>query len=139
VSGDLVKKLGLKPKMKAVGFAYAGVKPEVMGLGPVPATENVLKRTGLKFDDLDFIELNEAFAVQCLAYIEAFGMEGYKDKRLNQLGGAIAFGHPLASSGGRLVAHLCKLFELHPEARYGITTLCVGLGMGAATIWENAK
>jgi len=139
VSGKLVKELGLKPKMKAVGFAYAGVEPEVMGLGPIPATEKVLKRTGLKFDDLDFIELNEAFAVQCLAYIDAFKMEGYKDKRLNQLGGAIAFGHPLASSGGRLVAHLCKLFELNPKAKYGITTLCVGLGMGAATIWENAS
>jgi len=138
-SGTLVKKLGLQPKMKATGFAYAGVAPEVMGLGPIPATEKVLKRTGLKFDDLDFIELNEAFAVQCLAYIDAFKMEGYKDKRLNQLGGAIAFGHPLASSGGRLVAQLAKLFELHPEAKYGITTLCVGLGMGAATIWENAK
>jgi acetyl-CoA acyltransferase len=139
VSGKLAKKLGLKPKMKAVGFAYAGVKPEVMGLGPIPATEKVLERTGLKFDDLDFIELNEAFAVQALAYIDAFKMDGFKDKRLNPLGGAIAFGHPLASSGGRLVAHMAKLFELHPEAKYGITTLCVGLGMGAATIWENVK
>ena len=135
----MVEKLGLKPKMKAVGFAYAGVRPEVMGLGPIPATEKVLERTGLKFDDLDFIELNEAFAVQCLAYIDAFKMDGIKDKRLNQLGGAIAFGHPLASSGGRLVAHLAKLFELNPKAKYGITTLCVGLGMGAATIWENVS
>ena len=139
VSGKLVEKLGLKPKMKALGFAYAGVRAEVMGLGPVPATEKVLERTGLKFDDLDFIELNEAFAVQCLAYIDAFKMDGIEDKRLNQLGGAIAYGHPLASSGGRLVAHLAKLFELNPKAKYGITTLCVGLGMGAATIWENAK
>jgi acetyl-CoA acyltransferase len=139
VSGRLVKKLGLKPKMKAVGFAYAGVRPEVMGLGPIPATEKALKRTKLKFDDIDFVELNEAFAVQCLAYIDAFNMNGFKDKRMNQLGGAIAYGHPLASSGGRLVAHLWKLFELHPEARYGITTLCVGLGMGAATIWENVS
>lgn len=138
-SGKVVKELGLKPKMKAVGYAYAGVEPEVMGLGPVPATKKVLERTGLKFGDLDFVELNEAFAVQCLAYIEAFDMDGYKDKRLNQLGGAIAFGHPLASSGGRLVAHLAKLFELHPEAKYGITTLCVGLGMGAATVWENVN
>jgi acetyl-CoA acyltransferase len=139
VSGELVKKLGLKPKMRAVGFAYAGVRAEVMGLGPIPATEKALKRTSLKFDDLDFIELNEAFAVQCLAYIESFNMDGIKDKRLNQLGGAVAFGHPLASSGGRLVAHLWKLFELHPEAKYGITTLCIGLGMGAATIWENVS
>jgi len=138
-SGKAVKEFGLKPKMKAVGYGYAGVKPEIMGLGPIPATEKVLKRTGLKFDDLDFIELNEAFAVQCLAYIDAFKMDGIKDKRLNQLGGAIAYGHPLASSGGRLVAHLAKLFELNPEAKYGITTLCVGLGMGAATIWENAS
>ncbi len=139
VSEKYVKELGLKPKMKAVGYAYAGVKPELMGLGPIPATEKVLERTGMKFDDLDFVELNEAFAVQCLAYIEAFKMDGIKDKRLNQLGGAIAFGHPLASSGGRLVAHLAKLFEMNPKARYGITTLCVGLGMGAATIWENVN
>ena len=138
-SGDAVKKLGLKPKMKALGFSYAGVRAEVMGLGPIPATQKVLERTGLKFDDLDFIELNEAFAVQCLAYIDAFKMEGYKDKRLNPLGGAIAYGHPLASSGGRLVAHLAKDFELNPKTKYGITTLCVGLGMGAATIWENVS
>ena len=136
-SGKAVEKLGLKPRMRAVGYAYAGVRPEVMGLGPVPATRKVLERTGLKFDDIDFVELNEAFAVQCLAYIDAFKMEDYKDKRLNALGGAIAYGHPLASSGGRLVAHLAKVFELNPKAKYGITTLCVGLGMGAATIWEN--
>ncbi len=139
VSGRMVEKLGLKPKMKAVGYAYAGVQPALMGLGPVPATEKVLERTGMKFDDLDYIELNEAFAVQCLAYIDAFKMDGIEDKRLNQLGGAIAFGHPLASSGGRLVAHLARLFDLNPKAKYGITTLCVGLGMGAATIWENVK
>ncbi|MBU1670574.1 MAG: thiolase family protein [Actinobacteria bacterium] len=139
VSGKMVETLGLKPKMKAVGYAYAGVQPALMGLGPIPATEKVLERTGMKFDDLDYIELNEAFAVQCLAYIDAFKMDGIEDKRLNQLGGAIAFGHPLASSGGRLVAHLAKLFDLNPKAKYGITTLCVGLGMGAATIWENVK
>lgn len=138
-SGKMVEKLGLKPKMKAVGYAYAGVRPEVMGLGPIPATKKVLERTGLKFDDLDFIELNEAFAVQCLAYIDAFKMDGIKDKRLNVLGGAVAYGHPLASSGGRLVAHLAKVFEMNPKAKYGITTLCVGLGMGAATIWENVS
>ena len=139
VSGKIVEKLGLKPKMKAVGYAYAGVRPEVMGLGPIPTTKKVLEKTGLSFDDLDFIELNEAFAVQCLAFIDEFKMDGIKDKRLNQLGGAIAFGHPLASSGGRLVAHLAKLFELNPSAKYGLTTLCVGLGMGAGTIWENVS
>ncbi len=136
-SGKAVEKLGLKPKMRAVGYAYAGVRPEVMGLGPIPATKKVLEKTGMQFDDLDFIELNEAFAVQCLAYIEAFNMNGIYDKRLNALGGAIAFGHPLASSGARLVAHLAKVFELNPSAKYGITTLCVGFGMGAATVWEN--
>ncbi len=139
VSANYVKKLDLKPKMRAVGFSYAGVKPELMGLGPIPATEKVLERTGLKFDDLDYIELNEAFAVQCLAFIDKFGMDGYKDERLNVLGGAIAFGHPLASSGGRLVAHLAKIFELNPKAKYGLTTLCVGLGMGGAAIWENVN
>ena len=139
VSGDYVKKLDMKPKMRAVGFSYAGVKPELMGLGPIPATEKVLERTGLQFGDMDFIELNEAFAVQCLAFIDKFEMDGYKDERLNVLGGAIAFGHPLASSGGRLVAHLAKIFELNPKARYGLTTLCVGLGMGGAAVWENVN
>ncbi|MBU4173467.1 MAG: thiolase family protein [Actinobacteria bacterium] len=139
VSAEKSKELGLEPKMKAVGFAYAGVRPEVMGLGPIPATRKVLERTGMSIDDMDFIEVNEAFAVQCLAFIDEFGLDGIEDKRLNQLGGAIAFGHPLASSGGRLCAHLAKLFELNPSAKYGVTTLCVGLGMGVATIWENAS
>ncbi len=138
-SGEKVRELGLKPKMRMVGYSYAGVQPEVMGLGPIPATERVLERTGLKFEDLDLIELNEAFAVQALAFIEAFKMDGVEDERLNKLGGAIAFGHPLASSGARLCAHLAKLFELNPDAKYGLTTLCVGLGMGAATIWENVS
>ena len=139
VSEKTVRELGLKPKMRMVGYAYAGVKPEVMGLGPIPATEKVLEKTGLKLSDKDFKELNEAIAGQALANNDAFDMDGIEDRRLNQLGGAIAFGHPLASSGARLCAHLAKLFELNPEARYGLTTLCVGLGMGAATIWENVS
>lgn len=136
-SAAKAKELGIKPKMRPIGYAYMGVKPELMGLGPIPATEKVLERAGMTIDDIDFIELNEAFAVQCLAFIEHFHLDGIEDKRLNQLGGAIAFGHPLASSGARLHMHLAKLFELHPEAKYGLSTMCVGLGMGGAVLWEN--
>jgi len=139
VEAEKAKELGLEPKMKAIGFAYAGVEPELMGLGPIPATKKVMERTGMSLEDMDFIELNEAFAVQALAFVKDFDMDGIYDKRLNPLGGAIAFGHPLASSGARLCAHMAKLFELNPGAKYGLTTLCVGLGMGAATIWENVR
>lgn len=137
VSAGKADELGMKPKMRPIGYAYAGVRPELMGLGPIPATRKVMERTGMSIDDMDFIELNEAFAVQCLAFIDDFGLDGIYDKRLNQLGGAIAFGHPLASSGARLHMHMAKLFELNPDAKYGLCTLCVGLGMGGAVIWEN--
>jgi acetyl-CoA acyltransferase len=137
MSGDKAKELGLTPRMKLVGYSYVGVKAEIMGYGPVPAAKKVLERTGLAMDDMDFIELNEAFAVQCIAFINEFGLKFPSDERLNPLGGAIAFGHPLAGSGPRLVMHLMQLFADKPSARYGMTALCVGLGQGAAAIWEN--
>ncbi len=138
-SGKAVEELGLKPKMRLVNYAFSGVKPEIMGIGPIPATKKVLERSGMKFDDLDFIEANEAFAVQVIAFMQEFGMKLFDDERLNRYGGAIAFGHPLASSGCRLFAHLAQLFEENPSAKYGLATMCVGLGQGGSVIWENVQ
>ncbi len=139
MSAEKAKELGIQPKMRLVGYAYAGVKPEVMGLGPIPATKKVLKRTGLKFEDIGIIELNEAFAVQCVVFAREFGLKLPNDERLNPWGGAIAFGHPLAASGPRLMIHLMHLFQERPDVRYGLATMCVGLGQGGAVIWENLQ
>ena len=128
--------LGLEPRMRLVGFAYAGVEPELMGLGPVPATQKVLERTGLTIDDVDLFELNEPFAVQVLTWCDGVGV-AHDDARLNPYGGAIACGHPLAATGVRLMAQLARAFSDRPGARYGLTALCIGLGMGAAILWEN--
>lgn len=137
MSEERAQELGLRPKMRLVGYAYAGVKPEIMGYGPVPSTRKLFARTGLSMDDMGFIEINEAFAVQCLAFMKEFGLQMPDDERLNPLGGAIAFGHPLAASGPRLVLHLMHLFAGRPSVRYGLSTLCVGLGQGGSAIWEN--
>lgn len=138
MSLDKALELGLKPKMRLVSFAYAGVRPEVMGLGPIPATYKALKTAGLSMKEIGLIELNEAFAVQCIAFMKEFGLEE-EDPRLNPWGGAIAFGHPLAASGPRLMAHLMCLFGERPQVRYGMTTMCVGLGQGGTVIWENLQ
>jgi acetyl-CoA acyltransferase len=135
-SESAADELGLHKRMRLVGFAFAGVSPEVMGVGPVPSTERALARAGLTIDDIDLFEINEAFAVQVLAFLDHFGIAD-DDPRVNPMGGAIAVGHPLASSGIRLMTYLARDFERHPEARYGITTMCVGLGQGATVIWEN--
>ena len=107
-----------------------------MGYGPVPATLKALKQAGLTIADIGLFEINEAFAVQVLAFLEHFGIAD-DDSRVNPFGGAIAVGHPLASSGVRLMLNLARSFEDHPEVRYGITTMCIGLGMGGTVIWEN--
>ena len=130
--------LGLEPRMRLVGFAYAGVEPHLMGLGPVPATKQLLDREGLGVDDIGLFELNEPFAVQVLTWCDRVGVAP-DDPRLNPYGGAIACGHPLAATGVRLIAQLAYGFEQRPDVRYGITALCVGLGMGAALLWENAR
>ena len=132
----LAAELGLPVAMRLVSFAFAGVDPEVMGVGPIPATEKALAKAGLSIDDIGAYEINEAFAVQVLAFCDHFGLTA-DDPRLNPYGGAIALGHPLASSGVRLMIHLARAFREHPEVRYGLTTLCIGLGMGGAVIWEN--
>jgi acetyl-CoA acyltransferase len=135
-SAETAAELGLTPKMKLVSYGFAGVEPEVMGVGPVPATEKALKLAGLTIDDIQAFEVNEAFAVQVLAFLEHYGIAD-DDPRVNPYGGAIAYGHPLASSGVRLMLQLAKQFELRPEVQYGLTTMCVGLGMGGTVIWEN--
>lgn len=134
---DLAKELGIDYKMQIESFAYAGVEPEVMGIGPIPATKKALEVADIKFDDLGLIELNEAFAVQAIAFMNEFGMTFPDDPRMNIYGGAIAFGHPLASSGVRLACHMMHGFMEHPEVKYGLTTMCVGLGQGGAVIWKN--
>lgn len=135
-SADAAKELGLSVKMRMVSFGFAGVEPEVMGIGPIPSTEKALKRAGLKIDDIGLFELNEAFAVQVLSFLDHFGIDD-DDPRVNQWGGAIAIGHPLAASGVRLMIQLARQFEQHPEVRYGLTAMCVGLGQGGSVIWEN--
>ncbi|CAA9390319.1 MAG: 3-ketoacyl-CoA thiolase [uncultured Propionibacteriaceae bacterium] len=130
------RELGLPVAMRLVSFAFAGVDPELMGVGPIPATEKALRSAGLTIDDLGAFEINEAFAVQVLAFLDHFGISS-DDERVNPYGGAIALGHPLASSGVRLMIHLARSFREHPEVRYGLTTMCIGLGMGGSVIWEN--
>jgi acetyl-CoA acyltransferase len=135
-SADAAKELGLPEKMRLVSFAFAGVEPEIMGIGPVPSTEKALKKAGLGIEDIGLFELNEAFAVQVLSFLDHFGIDD-DDPRVNEYGGAIAIGHPLASSGVRLMIQLARQFEAHPEVRYGLTAMCVGLGQGGSVIWEN--
>jgi acetyl-CoA acyltransferase len=133
---DTARELGLPIGMRLVGYSFAGVEPEVMGIGPVPATEKLFKRTGLSIDDIGLFEINEAFAVQVLAFLDHFGIAD-DDPRVNQWGGAIACGHPLASSGVRLMTQLSRQFAERPDVRYGLTTMCFGIGMGGTVIWEN--
>jgi acetyl-CoA acyltransferase len=135
-SEEKALELGLTIKAKMVTFAFAGVEPEIMGYGPVPSTLKALKQAGLKIEDIGAFEINEAFAVQVIAFLDHFGIAD-DDARVNPYGGAIAVGHPLASSGVRLMLNLARTFEAQPEVRYGITTMCIGLGMGGTVIWEN--
>ncbi len=128
--------LGLKPSMRWVASGVASVDPRVMGIAPVPATEKALAKAGLTINDMDIIEINEAFAVQALFFLDRFGIK-VDDPRVNMWGGAIAYGHPLAASGPRLIAFLKGLFKENPGARYGLTTMCVGRGQGYTIIWEN--
>lgn len=133
---ETAAELGLPTRMRLVSFAYAGVEPEIMGIGPVPATVKALDRAGLSIGDIGLFEINEAFAVQVLSFLDAFGIAD-DDPRVNQYGGAIAVGHPLASSGVRLMTQLARQFEENPDVRFGLTTMCVGLGQGGTVIWEN--
>jgi acetyl-CoA acyltransferase len=133
---DVARELGLTIGMRLVGFGFAGVEPEVMGVGPIPATEKALASTGLSIDDIGLFELNEAFAVQVLVFLDHYGIAD-DDERVNPWGGAIAVGHPLASSGVRLMTQLSRQFAERPDVRYGLTAMCIGIGMGGTVIWEN--
>jgi acetyl-CoA acyltransferase len=133
---EVAEQLGLTPKMRLVSYAFAGVDPEVMGVGPIPSTERALRLANLDISEIGLFEINEAFAVQVLAFLDHFGIAG-DDPRVNPYGGAIAYGHPLASSGVRLMTQLARQFGERPDVRYGITTMCVGMGMGGTVIWEN--
>lgn len=131
-SGDAVRRYGLRPRARIVSSASAGVAPEVMGLGPVPATHRALERSGLEIGDLGSIELNEAFASQSLACVRRLGLD---EERVNADGGAIALGHALGSSGTRILVTLLGRME-REGSRYGLATMCVGVGQGAALIVE---
>jgi acetyl-CoA acyltransferase len=133
ISEERARALGLKPIARLVSYALAGVPPEIMGIGPVEAVPKALKRAGLKLDDIELVELNEAFAAQAVAVIRALGLDA---ARVNVNGGAIALGHPLGCTGAKLTAQLLHEMERR-QARYGLVTMCVGGGMGAAGIFEN--
>ena len=133
---QIADELGLRPLARWVGYAVAGVPPEIMGIGPVEAVPKVLGRFGLKLDDMNVIELNEAFAAQSLAVLKGLGLDA-QDERLNANGGAIALGHPLGCTGAKLTA--TALHELgRRKGRYAMVTMCIGTGMGAAGIFEAA-
>ena len=134
---DTAEELGLQPKLRLVGYAYAGVEPHLMGYGPVPATRRVLEQAGLELDAVDLFELNEPFAVQVLTWCDELGISG-DDQRLNPYGGAIACGHPLAATGVRLISQLAYGLR-ERRGRYGLTALCIGMGMGCAILWENVQ
>lgn len=133
MSEDRAKELGLKPKVRIRAMAVAGVDPSVMGLGPVPATHKALKRAGLKLEDIDIIEINEAFAAQALSVIKLLGAD---PEKVNVRGGAIAIGHPLGGSGARIATTLIHLME-DLKAKFGLATMCIGAGQGIATIFEK--
>jgi len=135
-SGEFAKNHGLKAKARLVSFAFAGVDPKIMGYGPIPSTIKALAKAGLSIRDIGLIEINEAFAIQVLAFLDHFGLAD-DSPIVNPFGGAIAVGHPLASTGVRLMLNLGEGFAHRPEVRYGITTMCIGLGMGGTVIWEN--
>jgi len=136
MNGKKARDLGVEPKMRWVATGVASVDPKIMGTAPVPSTLKALSKAGLTMDDMDIIEVNEAFAIQALYDLDRLGVKA-DDLRVNIWGGAIAYGHPLASSGPRLIAFVQRLFKENSTARYGLTTMCVGRGQGYSMIWEN--
>ena len=137
VSKNYAEAHGLKPLAKIRSVATAGVPPRVMGIGPVPATQKALDRAGISLSEVGLVELNEAFAAQSLAVIHEWGMDP-EDERLNPNGGAIAIGHPLGCSGARILTTLLYELRRRPDARYGLATMCIGVGQGIAMVVENA-
>ena len=137
MSEERAKAEGREPLARIGAYASAGVDPAYMGIGVVPATRKLLDATGLSIQDFDVVELNEAFAAQSLAVIHEWGMDP-EDERLNPNGGAIAIGHPLGCSGARILTTLLYEMRRHPDARYGLATMCIGVGQGIAMVVENA-
>jgi acetyl-CoA acetyltransferase family protein len=135
MSKEKAKELGYKPLLTYRSAATVGVDPEIMGIGPLPATQKLIQRTGMSLDQFDLIELNEAFACQVVAVMRGLGLSEW-DERLNVNGGAVALGHPLGATGGRLVATMAYEMERR-NARWGLTTLCMGSGMGMSVAWER--
>ncbi|HLY35603.1 MAG TPA: acetyl-CoA C-acyltransferase, partial [Candidatus Limnocylindria bacterium] len=133
MSSDQARKRGLQPLARFVGAAAAGVRPDYMGIGPVPSSLKALERAGLQPSDMQVVELNEAFASQSLACVRLLGLD---EECVNVNGGAIALGHPLGSSGARLVGTLVREMQ-HRDAKYGLATMCIGVGQGIASIWET--
>jgi acetyl-CoA acetyltransferase family protein len=135
-SGEAVKQHGLKPLARVVSSAVAGVEPRIMGIGPVEASKKALAKAGLTLDDMDIIELNEAFAAQVLACTRELGLAD-NDARINPNGGAIALGHPLGVTGGRIL-HSAALELQETGKKYALVSMCIGVGQGYATILERA-
>jgi acetyl-CoA acetyltransferase family protein len=135
-SGEAVEKHGLKPLARVVSSAVAGVEPRIMGIGPVEASKKALAKAGLTLDDMDIIELNEAFAAQVLACTRELGLAD-NDERINPNGGAIALGHPLGVTGGRIL-HSAALELQETGKKYALVSMCIGVGQGYATILERA-
>ena len=133
-SGEAVEKYGLKPMAKLIGWGQGGVDPKIMGVGPVPASRQALKKAGLTIDDIDLVEANEAFAAQSIAVARELHFDMSK---VNVNGGAIALGHPVGASGARIIVTLLHEMQKRPEAKRGLATLCIGGGMGVATIYEK--
>ncbi len=136
MAAETAQKLGLRPRARVIGMAVAGVDPSIMGYGPVPSTEKVLARTRLTLKDIDYIELNEAFAAQSLAVLKGLGLLDNFDDRVNIHGGAIALGHPLGCSGARITGTLLNVLE-QKDATLGLATMCIGLGQGISTVIER--
>lgn len=136
MSADKAKELGLKPRVKIRSMAVAGCDPSIMGYGPVPATEKALKRAGVSIDDIDVVELNEAFAAQSLPVLKGLKLFDKMEEKVNLNGGAIALGHPLGCSGARISTTLINLME-EKNAKLGLATMCIGLGQGIATVFER--
>ena len=136
MSAERAAQLGIKPRARIVGMSVVGVDPSIMGYGPVPATERVLQQAGLTLQDIDYIELNEAFAAQSLAVLKGLGLYGSHDAKVNIHGGAIALGHPLGCSGCRITGTLLHVLEQR-KAKLGLATMCIGLGQGVATVIER--
>ena len=136
MSAAKAKALGLKPRARIVSMAVAGVDPSIMGYGPVPSTEKALQRAGLKIDDIDFVELNEAFAGQALPVLNDLNLRDKMDEKVNLNGGAIALGHPFGCSGTRIATTLLHIMEAR-DGHFGLATMCIGLGQGISTIIER--